>query len=51
MPSSELIDSVLSMISADGITRDVFMQWADKNGLVIAQWLQSMKVFHFHLRC
>lgn len=41
MPSSELIDSVLSMISADGITRDVFMQWADKNGLVIAQWLQS----------
>lgn len=41
MPSTELINSVLSMISADGITRDVFMQWADKNGLVIAQWLQS----------
>lgn len=41
MPSSKLIESVLSMISADGITRDAFMQWADKNGLIIAKWLQS----------
>lgn len=30
-----------SLIGPDDISRDAFMQWADKNGLVIAQWLQS----------
>ena len=29
------------IVSADGVDRDAFIQWADKNGLVIAQWLQS----------
>lgn len=30
-----------SIIGPDGISRDAFMQWADKNGLIIAKWLQS----------
>ena len=41
MPSQEAVDKVLEMISSDGVVSDVFLQWLDKNDLIIAKWLET----------
>lgn len=40
-PSTLLVNSILDMISADATSRNSFMQWADKNGLIISKWLDT----------
>lgn len=41
LPGWAAINNILGMINADGVTRTAFMQWFDKNGLVIAKWLNT----------
>ncbi|GKO98884.1 sialate O-acetylesterase [Klebsiella pneumoniae] len=41
MPSQEAVDALLRMISSDGLVSDVFLQWLDKNDVVIARWLET----------
>ena len=41
MPSQEAVDALLRMISSDGLVSDVFLQWLDKNDVVIAKWLET----------
>ncbi|HHT0475683.1 TPA: sialate O-acetylesterase [Klebsiella michiganensis] len=41
MPSQEAVDALLRMLSSDGLVSDVFLQWLDKNDVVIARWLET----------
>ncbi|MEJ0807714.1 hypothetical protein WDU69_24915, partial [Klebsiella pneumoniae] len=41
MPSQEAVDALLRMLISDGVVSDVFLQWLDKNDVVIARWLET----------
>lgn len=41
MPSQKDIDALVEMLSSDGVVSDVFLQWLDKNDVVIAKWLET----------